>query len=57
MRNLFKVALAGMMTTLFAITFWGQVGVVASAVARGKAETYAAPANSYLPIQRLEPVY
>ena len=57
MRNLFKVALAGMMTSLFAITFWGQVGVVASALARGKPETYAAPANAYMPIQRLEPVY
>ena len=57
MRNLINVAIAATMASLFVVMFWAQVGVIATAVAQAKPETYAATSNPYLPIQMLEPVY
>jgi hypothetical protein len=57
MRNLINVAIAATMASLFAVMFWAQVGVIATAVARTKPETYAVTSSPYLPIQMLEPVY
>jgi hypothetical protein len=57
MRNLINVAIAATMTSLFAVMFWGQIGTITTAVARGKTEAYAVPSHSYLPIQELEAVY
>ena len=58
MRNrnlLFDVAIAATMVSLFAVMFWAQVGGVATALARGKAGTYAFTSCPY--IQRLQPVF
>ena len=57
MRNFIKVAIVATMASLFAVMFWTQVGVIATAVARAKSETYPVTSNPYLPIQRFEPVY
>jgi hypothetical protein len=57
MRNLINVAIAATMASLFAVMFWAQVGVIATAVARAKPETYAVTSNPYLPTQMFEPVY
>jgi hypothetical protein len=57
MRNVMQLAIAATITSLFAVMFWGQIGALATAAARGKAETYATTANPYLPIHNLEPVY
>jgi hypothetical protein len=57
MRRLITVAIAATMASLFVVMFWAQVGVIATAVAQAKPETYAATSNPYLPIQMLEPVY
>jgi hypothetical protein len=56
-RNLINVAIAAMMTSLFAVMFWAQVGAIATALARGKPETYAVTSSTYLPIRMFEPVY
>ena len=57
MHNLVNVTISATMASLFVVMFWAQVGVIATAVARAKPETYAATSNPYLPIQMLEPVY
>ena len=57
MRRLIPVAIAATMASLFAVMFWAQVSVIATAVARAKPETYAVTSNPYLPIQMFEPVY
>ncbi len=57
MRNLINVAIAATMASLFAVMFWAQVGVIATAVARAKPETYAVSSSPYLSVQKLEPVY
>jgi hypothetical protein len=57
MHKLINIAVSITMTSLFAVMFWGQVGLVASAVARSKTGSYAVTPNQYLQIKILEPVY
>jgi hypothetical protein len=57
MHKLISIAVAVTMTSLFTVMFWAQVGVIATAVARAKPETFAVTSNPYLPIQIFEPVY
>jgi hypothetical protein len=46
------------MSFLFTVMFWLQLGTIATAVARTKTETgYAVTSNPYLPLQSLKPVY
>jgi hypothetical protein len=45
------------MSLLFIVLFWGQIAVMATAVARAKTDAYSVTVNPYLPLQRLEPVY
>jgi cbb3-type cytochrome oxidase subunit 1 len=55
-RNLINIALAATMI-LFAVMLWGQVGLIAGAVARSKTESSAVTATPYLPFHRLEPIH
>jgi hypothetical protein len=52
MRKIATVAIAVMMTSLFAVTFWAQVGVIATntAVAQPKADIYEVTLNPNLQI-------
>jgi hypothetical protein len=54
MRNLFQVAIAATMASLFAVMFWAQVWTIATAAAGAKT-TYAVSSNPN--IQTLEPAY
>jgi hypothetical protein len=57
MRNLFHGAIAAAMMSIFALMFWAQVGVMATALAGGRSDPSGTKAGSCLSIQRLEPVY
>jgi hypothetical protein len=57
MRNLINSAIGAAMTSLFAVMFWGQVVLIATAVALAKTGTYAVASKPYLPMQMFEAVY
>ncbi len=57
MSYLINAAIAVTMASLFIVKFWGQVGEIATAVARAKPGAYAVMSNPYLPIQTFEAVY
>jgi hypothetical protein len=50
--------LAVMMTTLFVLMFWAQIGVITTnAFARPKVISYGFAPDPYLPSQPLDPIY
>jgi len=57
MKNLLNGAVAGTMASLFVVMFWAQLGGIATAFARAKAESHAVASDHYTLIQRLQPVY
>ena len=57
MKNLLNGAVAGTMASLFIVMFWAQLGGIATAFARAKAESHAVASDHYTLIQRLQPVY
>jgi len=60
MSKRFGAAIIGaIMVLLFAVTFWAQIGTMATSAAAGRKHigSFAGTSAPYLPLRRLEPVY